>query len=386
MQHNPSQKPPALLIRRFDREEHAREVNKGVLGCRSLLSCLFTKTNGSYRFVDYFEETFAHELFDKQTYFIPQATCLPKPKQFLLRALCDPTLLGAHMTFTHAVDPEITPSWLNGQKGGYYAFLTPHYEYGEYFIGHNEEYVISGQKMNYVDKPEDIDPRTTNISNPWTAPALDDLLTGGVPTSEAGQLARRYTLLFAALFNRVLGEGTSYIENEFRILRWDRRHSLRGISQSESRTLFHKLVVDGKTYLVKPSFLFQPTLPLCGPWNQLVTYPEQDPSCTVNLIELLSSSDDAHPYLAFEYIDLNLIAENWGYIGNLDECRAFVASWLKGKRQRKETANFHKHHGPWPQTLIRKIRSSDEVAQVVPSEDPGYYKTISNAENFIMTR
>lgn len=382
MQYDPSQNPPSLLIRRFDREEHAREINKGKLGCRSLLSCLFTKTNGSYRFVDYFEETFACELFDKQSYFIPQAVCLPKSKQYLIRALCDPILLGTYMTFTHAVDPEITPSWLDNQDGGYYAFLVPHYEYKTYFIGHNEEYIVSGQKMHYVDRPEDINPRTTNMSNPWIAPALDDLFTGGVPTNEAELFVRRYTLLFAALFNRVLGKGTSLIENEFRIFRWDRRHNLWGVSQSNSRPLLHRLVVDGKTYLVKPPLLFQPALPLCGPWYQLVTYPEQDPSHPINLIELLNSSNDAFPYLTFEYIDLNLVAEKWGYIGNHDKCRTFVDSWLEGKRQRKETTNFHKHEGPWPQTLIRRTRSYDEVNQVVPSEDSGYYRSKPHEDNF----
>lgn len=371
----PTLETPSLLIRRFDRKEHAEMVNEGKLGCRSLLSCLFTKTNGSYQYVDYFEETFARELFSSRSYLIPQADFLTGPRRQLLHALCDPILAGTYMTFAHTVDPDITPSWLDSQDGGYYAFLTPHYQYGQYFIGDTDEYIVSGQAMRYVRKAEDIDPRTTLSSNPWIVPALDRELAGGIPEFEKNLLIQRYACLFAALFNRVLGEGTSPMENEFRILRWDSRTSQGGDKYSSPKPLFHKLEVDGKYYLVRSSPLHLPSLPLCGPWSTLTAVPQDDPNCSVNLLELLNAGHDVHPYLAFEDIDLNLIAENWECIGGLNTCRTFINSWLKGNRRRKESSAFHWHHGPWPQTIIRRIRRYDEISHVIPSEEKGYFKS-----------
>lgn len=375
MPHSQSKEIPSLLIRRFDCEEHARAVNEGRLGCRSLLSCLFSKTNGSYQFVDYFEETFARELFESRRYYIPQDAILSKPKRELLRALCDPILAGSFMTFTHAVDPAITPSWLASQNGGFYAFLVPHYQYGRYFIGDNTSYIVSGQSMRYVKRAEDISPRTTLSSNPWIVPALDRELAGEIPEFEKTLLIQRYANLFSALFNRVLGKGTSPIENEFRILRWDSRINQGGDRLSSPHPLFHKLEIDGKRYLVKSMPLYQPNLPFCGPWNQLVAVSESNMSHQFNIIELLNSGIDVHPHLTFEDIDLNLIAESWGYIGDLEECRTFVNQWLKGKRRRKETNNFHRHHGPWPQTIFRKTRNWNEISQIVPSEGKGYFKS-----------
>lgn len=371
---------PALLIRRFDKKNHALQVNRGILGCRDLLSCLFAKSQGGYTYVDYYEELFARETMGRYHVAFPNNPLIDKSHRPLVRALCNPMIAGIYMTFTHAVDKELTFLWLDDQDdNGYYAFLAPHYQFGHYLVGHNKKYIISGTMLDYVSEADQIDPSETLIKNPWPAPALDDELSGMISRHESIRLIKTYQRIIPTLFNRVMRENTSPIENEFRLLLWERRFNHGKGLYSGPFSHSHFLTIDGERYRIEvPPVLFRDNL--SGQNTFLLTaFRITEPLKPINPIDLLNSCSHVEVPLTFRYINLNLIADRWGYIGNKEDCRRFVDGWLlHGDRRRSESEHFHRHHGPWPQSLIRRTRSIEDVACIIPSAEKGYYSNIGN--------
>lgn len=365
-----------LLIRRVDKEEYARQINDGTFGCRDLLSHLFSQSGGTYKYVDYFERLFEQVRNDSQPNYLG-INDLSERNQQILKYLLDPMIADSFMTFFHIFDPHITPQWLEEQNNnGFYFFVEPTCDFGNCVCGENANCYYAGAPIRYLSAIEEISVAESEIRIPALATVFANRETGNDLTQECAA-AYTFNLIhsYAPLFNRVLGDGTSEIENEYRyVVRTKRTIHHDWISGNLGKHCIIKL--DGRRCGIEiPTFTHRPML---SQSNYFVLHPLDNPRECLDLIVMMREGRQVDIEMNFYNIDISATSKRWGYIGNKKDCMKFVEEEARGVKRRKETADYHFHKGSRNHLMKRAIHPWSDVAEVISLPQSGYYHLRQN--------
>lgn len=364
-----------LLIRRVDKEEHAQQINDGTFGCRDLLSHLFSQSGGSYKYVDYYERLFEQVRSDSQPNYLG-INDLSERNQQILKYILDPMIVDSFMTFFHVFDPQITPQWLDEQDDhGFYFFVEPRCELGFCACGENADCYYAGAPIRYLNAPEEVSINETGLRVPALACVFANREIGCDLTQiQKATYASEMLCSYAPLFNRVLGEGTSPVENEYRYVIRTKRTIHRDLTVGNLGK--HCIIkLDGRRRGIEiPTYQAIPAQA-----NYYVLHPLDSPRECLDLIAMMREGHQIDIEMNFYDIDISATSKRWGYIGNKKDCIKFVREEVRGVKRRKETANYHFHKGPWDHLMNSAIHPWSDVAEVIALPEEGYYSLQPNA-------
>ncbi len=302
-----------LLIRGIGSEEHARQIEQGIVGCRDVASILLDGIGETgYLNSNYHEWLLQQSLFGIQGR-IPSLKGFPSIWGRLLRTALDPLLMGSYLTYFHIFDPDITKEWLDEywDDDAHFIFYEPHFEFENHRCVCGACYC--GAPITYVNTPEEVSPRETVLNNP----ALIALLNNDIDSSTDQELILGYIsdciMLLTPLFNRVKEKRFDDRENEFRIyVREPRRLTNDGVRLKKRVEL--QVACDGKKYRLDS--LLETTGIDADLFGDL-----DNPT---KLLELAWATKRPFITSQFKSLDITDTAHNYGYIGNKEDCRKFI--------------------------------------------------------------
>lgn len=359
-----------LLIRGLGSEDHAKLINEGLIGCRDVASTLTKSTNGTgYANSDYFESMF---MKNRMGLSLPvkNVESLPSAWARVLKVMLDHYISQTYLTYFHIVESEATIDWLDSHwpDGGYFIYYVPHFENAESVYGKN----YCGQRVIYVDSPEDINVRKTLIENPSLALLLGKELAGSENINCSMRYLEEVIDSSVPLFNRIRNGRFDDRENEYRIMARSHRSLYDGIVRTEVLSPYR---INFKEDLYEVSINVSP-----DENTHTVAF---DVSLVNDKGEVISYFDIAKeggaPELVSNFINIDIrdTAERYGYIGNLEACKLFVRSELSAANACcREDENNHVFHGDWEKvarTRVRTYKNNDSKGMVLHVPETKHY-------------
>lgn len=330
-----------LLIRGLGSEAHAKLINEGLIGCRDVASTLTKSNNGTgYANSDYFESMF---MKNRMGLSIPikNTELLPSAWARVLKVILDHYINQTYLTYFHIVESEVTLDWLDSHwpEGGYFMYYFPHFENEESVYGEN----YCGQRVVYVDSPEDINVRETLIENPSLVLLLGEELAGSKNFDDSQRYLEEVIDSSVPLFNRIRNGRFNDDENEYRIMARSHRSLDDGVVSTEILSRC-KINFEDTAYTVSVK-------PSPDDATHTVFFDVKlvdDKGEVVNYFDIAKRGGT--PELVSNFIDIDIrdTAERYGYIGDLEACKQFVRHELSGSdKYCREDENHHMFCGDW---------------------------------------
>jgi len=364
-----------LLIRGIQGEDFAKDINRGLVGCRDLVSLVSSENQTGYKFSAYNEPIYKVARNKRLKVFMPRDT--PEPLRDLVRTYLDEYTFETYMTFFHIVSPGVTEKWLSNSG---WDDTTRFIYYEPKLPLPNSDSVLGlnycGGRMNYVGSQYDISDQETLLQNPCLTVLFDwesyKCATG--PTKE--EHLSRFDHLVVPLLNRVVDEQFTDKENEFRIIVRTPR-MLFSDGHTEYRIGHPQRVqIDGNPYKVVRTLHGYATDRLGIQPIDLRFVPENPRLRKLELLDVVEKGLEVAPISEFESIDIRDTAIRYGYIGDLEQCRSFVQRELyESGPLPEEDENNHYFHGNWDdyRYIVERYRTWDEIKGGYRPTGKGFY-------------
>ena len=242
-----------IVIRGIYGEKYAKEIKRGFVGCRDILSALYSPPKTGYSFSDYFEKNFvqaASQIIGKRkTEF--------KSPEYLFSVLTNCYIPYMYMTYFHILN-EGSEEWLDK------AFKNPT---DIFFIALNietdritntsigKDYI--GSRIEYLDNIQSKDQNALDYFQPAVTVAIEDNSKNKLDLYDA---FRVFTTLTYPLLVRERDEKYNDLENEFRIIAYDCPKYVNGVRNQKNRNIsivsdngaiYEGLLIPETDYLLK---------------------------------------------------------------------------------------------------------------------------------------
>lgn len=373
--HRHYQEAQLLLIRGIQGEDFAKDINRGLVGCRDLVSLVSSENQTGYKFSAYNEPVYKLARNKRLKVFMPRDT--PEPLRDLVRTYLDEYTFETYMTFFHIVSPGVTEKWLSNSgwdENTRFIYYEPKFPLPDSssVLGLN----YCGGKMNYVRSQHDISDQDTLLQNPCLTVLFDwesYRCTNG-PTKE--EHLSRFNHLVVPLLNRVVDEQFTDKENEFRVIVRTPRMLF-----SDGHTEYcvshpQRVHIDGNPYKVVRTMHGYATDKLGIQPIDLRFVPENPRLRKLELLDVVDKGLEVTPISEFESINISDTAIRYGYIGDLERCKSFVQRELNESRPLpQEDENNHYFHGNWDdyRYVVERHRTWDEIKGGYRPTGKGFY-------------
>lgn len=301
-----------ILIRGIKGEAYAREIEKGIVGCRDVLSALLEPPVTGYEFSDYYEKNLVKAL----CHFSKTDSIHLHDPDFLHSLLIDYFVPYIYLTYFHILN-ENSIKWLDNFDDDYH-FIAMNVKLDRITktaIG--EEFF--GARMSYVDNIRDIAQDGNLPVRAACMCAIEKCFTNKVDMNIPLQI---YNTLSFPLLHREQDEKFTDIENEFRIIAFDCPR----FSGGKMTQLTRDITLTGKsgiayhgTLRAKENVNLESNMRVL----RTPTKPLREILAEENGIVTLNSK--------FKAIDIRTISDDYAYIGNKVNCRNFIERMLTDK-------------------------------------------------------
>lgn len=363
-----------LLIRGMGNEEHARQINEGIVGCRDLFSSLVAGIKSNYRFSAYYEKLF-HQ--NRKSWMAPLRGVekLDECSVLLIRTILDSFIAESYMTYFHVVDNEESLRWVEDwSNDAHFIYYEPHFEFEECVCGLG----YCGQRMKYVNDESEINVREAIASNVGLIPLLDRETFECNDLDLKAHYAASFIDSVVPLFHRIVDETFTERENEYRLFARSERNLLNnGVVNIQ---IEHPRICEyaGKEYEI----VVEDVPDYATGIVELRIFMKDGEGAVFDLVSLLSKGETVNVRSSFLSLDIRDTAESYGYIGQKKDCLDFLTRELRGDRFKTSDSNNHFFDGNWDDLRKIRIRSVEEREKggivLKPPED-NHYKLFSDA-------
>lgn len=361
-----------LLIRGVRTEEHAKLINKGIVGCRDVASTLLKGVgNTGYANSNYHEQLFCQTAFAKQGR-LPLVNVLPKGWANVIRIALDLLSKESYMTYFHIVEEDVTERWLSKSwpDGGYFIYYEPRFDLPGLECICGDGYC--GTRVEYVTCAEDIDPRKTIARMPSLARLIEREIGSDMGERQREKYLFDCFTLLAPLFNRIQTPDFSSEENEFRVLVRTARTVFSDKIQFPQKCAMRIKCKTGSYELLPKS------MESSGGLNDVPLIFRDGAGNLREFEDIFDAADEPEIMSTFIDLDIRDTALRYGYVGNEEDCKKFVRDELSGISHEPDGINHHRSTfaAEREPRLIRLIRSYDEVEGVIRLPVEGCYSMV----------
>lgn len=302
-----------ILIRGIKGEAYAREIEKGIVGCRDVLSALLEPPVTGYEFSDYYEKNLVKAL----CHFSKTDSIDLHDPDFLHSLLIDYFVPYIYLTYFHILN-ENSIKWLDNFDDDYH-FIAMNVKLDRITktaIG--EEFF--GARMAYVDSICDVDQDGDLSARSACLCAIEQCFSDKLAMNFPLQV---YNTLCFPLLYREQDEKFTDIENEFRFIAFDcpkingnklTQPPKQIVLNGNSGCTYRGVLQAGENVHLSGSFhVFRnPTQPL----NEILA--QENGMITLNS--------------QFKSIDIRTISDDYKYIGSKQDCYAYIEKMLTTKQ------------------------------------------------------
>ncbi len=311
-----------ILIRGINGETFARDIEKGNIGFRDLLSSLLNTNYTGYSYSDYYEKYFV-KAFNNYMSKPENFNQFEKEDAEKLLLMLNNTIPYIYLTYFHILNKNSIQDWLvNFEDDMHFIFIEPKIdEISNNMIGKN----LFGTKMDYTTNINE-----TNINEFITKSAgLLPLIQHEMKKVKSIEVAKIYSEsmfnLMLPLFNRVIDKKYGSFENEFRII-YKTPTVINPINyefKPEENRIFNISINECRNYygsmevIKKANDFKRCDLPLTA--KNVLINPQK-----TSLIEEVLNGNSFRLHSEFKNVNIENAVINSGYIGNKEDCRRFI--------------------------------------------------------------
>lgn len=303
-----------ILIRGIKGESYARRIEKGIVDCRDILSALLDPPVTGYEYSDYCEKNLVRAL----SYFWKKDSVDLRHPDFLHSLLIDFYIPHIYLTYFHVLN-EHSLEWLDKFDDDY-QFIAMNVKIDR-LTGTAIGNEFFGAKMSYVDSICELEQDGFRGFQAACMCSIENLFKNKEDMMTSLQI---YNTLFFALLCREQDQKFTDIENEFRIIAYDCPRIKGKIARQESR----EATLTGKTG-IKYSGVLQAGEDTVFKSNMKVLKNPEKSLYDILVEEQGMVTLDSR----FKPIDIGVISDDYGYLGNKQNCAAFINKMLACKPQ-----------------------------------------------------
>lgn len=298
-----------ILIRGIRGETYARKIEKGLVGCRDILSAILDPPKTGYAYSDYYEKNLVRALI----YFWKRNVNLHDP-DFLYSLLIDYYIPHIYLTYFHVLN-EQSLKWLDNFEDDYY-FIAVNVKIDRITkaaIG--TEYF--GSKMTYVSSITQLDQTVLRGFQIACLCSLEKLFKN---KAELPVSINLYNTLAFPLLCREQDDRFTDIENEFRIIAYDCPRMKDGRFSQIPR----EVIISGES-----------GINYCGTLNAGVNSILKNNTCLCtepyDYLRDILSKERGKIKLNSKFKDINIreISNNYLYLGNKVNCAEYIRRQLE---------------------------------------------------------
>ena len=305
-----------ILIRGIKGKEYAKKVEKGLVGCRDVLSALLEPPITGYAFSDYYEKNLVKAL----SFCWNGRTEKINNPELLYALLIDHFIPYIYITYFHVLN-EKSLEWLNNFDDDYYFIavdvqldkLTKTAIGSEYF----------GAKMRYVNSIDELKQESYNPFQVACMCSIEGLFQSKKQISIPLMI---YNTLAFALLCREVDEKFTDIENEFRIIAFDCPR----IVNEEIRQIQRETEIIGKSGIKYKGILNAGI-------NTIFESNARVLSCCKKSLRDVVFEEKGNITLEsrFKEIDIRDISDRYCFIGSKIKCEKFIRKELQKTQQER---------------------------------------------------
>lgn len=326
-----------LLIRGFNEKRYAREIEKGKIGFRDLLSTLLYPENNGYKFSDYYEQSLIETALLTSKFRLDLVNTSPKIAE-QLNLIHNPFIPHFYLSYFHILNKN-SEKWLdeNFDDNSYFIYAIPKLQkldnMDEMLIGHN----MIGSSMLYL--PKDGIARTSKLllQKAGIVYLMQNELDACKPYGSCNMeicmdLSDMISAICMEALARRCDEKYNDSENEFRMIYKTPTPYVpktgffepienRGLSiyvdgiKYNGQFIDKKIELDGQKYINHSLFLQTN--------NPIVNEPLK------TLKQIIDEGKKFKILPHFKLISIKNVFSEYNYIGNKEQCRQFIANRLK---------------------------------------------------------
>lgn len=301
-----------IVIRGIRGESYARQIEKGIVCFRDILSALLTPPQTNYAFSDFYEKN----LVEAITQVLGKHKEDFRRPEVLYPVLMDFYIPYIYLCYFHILNPN-SLDWLHtsfdsSDKDMFFIALNIELDR---ITQHSINREIIGSRLKYIDSIKDQDQTGYQHYKSAVLCSIQDLFTNQIHLVEATSI---YDTLFFPLLLREQDRKFSDIENEFRVIAYDCPRFAKGVlTQKERDIIIHGSGFSYKGKIVPgEDYILQNT-------NTLFANPN------ISLSEVLKTTGGNISLESnFKPVNIKRIASSYKFIGNISDCERFIKEKL----------------------------------------------------------
>lgn len=304
-----------ILIRGIKGERYARDIERGVVGCRDVLSTLFSPFKTGYSFSDYLEKN----LITAITQCVGRKARDFKNPSMLCSILTDYYLPYIYLTYFHILNPN-SLAWLesfNDEDNDTF-FIAVDVELDELTytaIGNG----FIGSEMKYIDRIQNED---QNRPSPFTVSIICSIENRFPDCLDSNEAVTIYNTLAFPLLHREVNARFTDFEHEFRIIAYDCPTFVKSkvLHIKRRKQIFRDITINGESGR-KYEGILRP--------GQNYLLHEKDNNKQKRMPKLLSEvifeeNGNINLESKFKQQNISSIASSCRFIGNKRDCAKYI--------------------------------------------------------------